>query len=86
MGNLISVISKWFSVKEKRCLMLGLGAAGKTTVLYKLKLGEQVTMIPTIGFKAESFDHKGLHMSVWDVGGQTRIREYSSIDLCRRFQ
>ena len=29
--------------------MVGLDAAGKTTILYKLKLGEIVTTIPTIG-------------------------------------
>jgi len=29
--------------------MVGLDAAGKTTILYKLKLGEVVTTIPTIG-------------------------------------
>jgi small GTP-binding protein len=75
MGNLISVINRWFSAKETRCLMLGLDAAGKTTVLYKLKFGEQVTTIPTIGFNVESFEHKGFWMSVWDVGGQARIRE-----------
>ena len=31
-------------------LMVGLDAAGKTTILYKLKLGEIVTTIPTIGW------------------------------------
>ena len=35
--------------KEMRILMVGLDAAGKTTILYKLKLGEIVTTIPTIG-------------------------------------
>jgi GTPase SAR1 family protein len=34
-----------------RILMVGLDAAGKTTILYKLKLGEVVNTIPTIGFK-----------------------------------
>ena len=29
--------------------LVGLDAAGKTTILYKLKLGEIVTTIPTIG-------------------------------------
>jgi len=29
--------------------VVGLDAAGKTTILYKLKLGEIVTTIPTIG-------------------------------------
>jgi len=31
------------------CVVVGLDAAGKTTILYKLKLGEIVTTIPTIG-------------------------------------
>jgi ADP-ribosylation factor protein 1 len=38
--------------KEMRILMVGLDAAGKTTILYKLKLGEIVTTIPTIGMIA----------------------------------
>ena len=38
-----------FAKKEMRILMVGLDAAGKTTILYKLKLGEVVTTIPTIG-------------------------------------
>lgn len=37
-----------FWQKEMRILMVGLDAAGKTTILYKLKLGEIVTTIPTI--------------------------------------
>jgi small GTP-binding protein len=54
--------------------MLGLDAAGKTTVLYKLKLGEPVTTIPTIGFNVETIEYKRFTMNVWDVGGQERIR------------
>jgi small GTP-binding protein len=64
----------WFSNRETRVLMLGLDAAGKTTVLYKLKLGEHVTTIPTIGFNVETIEYKGFNMNVWDVGGQDRIR------------
>ena len=30
-------------------IAVGLDAAGKTTILYKMKLGEVVTTIPTIG-------------------------------------
>ena len=33
-------------------LMVGLDAAGKTTIPDKLKLGEVVITIPTIGFKS----------------------------------
>jgi ADP-ribosylation factor protein 1 len=44
-----SLFSELFGKREMRILMVGLDAAGKTTILYKLKLGEIVTTIPTIG-------------------------------------
>ena len=75
MGLFFSeVFNKWFKNREMRILMLGLDAAGKTTVLYKLKLGEHVTTIPTIGFNVETIEYKGLNLNVWDVGGQDRLR------------
>ena len=45
------LFDKLWGKKEMRILMVGLDAAGKTTILYKLKLGEIVTTIPTIGMK-----------------------------------
>merc|ERR1711885_76614 len=60
--------------KEMRILMVGLDNAGKTTVLYKRKLGEVVTTIPTIGFNVETVEYKNISFTVWDVGGQTKIR------------
>ena len=45
--------------------MLGLDAAGNTTILYKLKLDELVTTTPTIGFNVETFKYKKLDMSIW---------------------
>jgi len=57
-----------------RILMVGLDAAGKTTILYKLKLGEVVTSVPTIGFNVETVDYKNVRFTVWDVGGQDKIR------------
>lgn len=52
MGIRLSrLMSRLFSKKEVRILMVGLDASGKTTILYKLKLGEVVTTIPTIGTK-----------------------------------
>merc|ERR1711870_147354 len=59
---------------ESRILMVGLDAAGKTTILYKLKLGEIVTTIPTIGFNVETVEYKNISFTVWDVGGQDKIR------------
>lgn len=57
-----------------RVLMVGLDGAGKTTILYKLKLGETVTTVPTIGFNVEDVQFKNVNLTVWDVGGQDRIR------------
>ena len=63
------MFDKWFGKKEMRILMLGLDAAGKTTILYKLKLGEVVSSVPTIGFNVESVEYKNIKFTVWDVGG-----------------
>lgn len=54
--------------------MLGLDAAGKTTILYKLKLNQDVTTIPTVGFNVENVTYKNVKFNVWDVGGQDKIR------------
>lgn len=76
MGLTISaVFNRLFSKKPMRILMVGLDAAGKTTILYKLKLGEIVTTIPTIGFNVETVEYKNISFTVWDVGGQTKIRK-----------
>ena len=49
--------------------------AGKTTLLYKLKLNETVSTIPTIGFNVETVTPcRGVSFTVWDVGGQDKLR------------
>ncbi|KRX94330.1 ADP-ribosylation factor 4, partial [Trichinella pseudospiralis] len=72
--TLSSLFGRLFGKKQVRILMVGLDAAGKTTILYKLKLGEIVTTIPTIGFNVETVDYKNISFTVWDVGGQDKIR------------
>ena len=72
MGNWLGRFLKM--KKDMRILMVGLDAAGKTTILYKLKLGEVVTTIPTIGFNVETVEYKNISFTVWDVGGQDKIR------------
>lgn len=117
-GTLSNLFKNLFGKKEMRILMVGLDAAGKTTILYKLKLGEIVTTIPTIGkfclpvlqnvlcdmmlkytnkemhcseslaffqlksfpsmsrtgFNVETVEYKNISFTVWDVGGQDKIR------------
>merc|ERR1712098_188414 len=75
MGLTFSTLFKGlFGKRDMRILMVGLDAAGKTTILYKLKLGEIVTTIPTIGFNVETVEYKNIGFTVWDVGGQDKIR------------
>uniref|UniRef100_A0A3P9KQP0 ADP-ribosylation factor-like protein 11 n=1 Tax=Oryzias latipes TaxID=8090 RepID=A0A3P9KQP0_ORYLA len=61
-------------------VMVGLDSAGKTTVLYRLKLHEFVNSVPTIGFNAERVRlagpgaSRGPRCHLWDVGGQEKLR------------
>jgi len=57
-----------------KLLLVGLDAAGKTTILYKWSLGEVATVIPTIGFNVESATFRGSIVTAWDVGGRSKIR------------
>ena len=72
MGNFLGIIfdklAELKNGKPKRFLMLGLDAAGKTTLLYKMKLGEISFVTPTIGFNVETVKYKNLHFTMWDVG------------------
>ncbi|UJR20354.1 hypothetical protein I4U23_023485 [Adineta vaga] len=69
-----SMLNKIFGKPEYRVLIIGLDAAGKTTILYRLKLGEPVTTIPTIGFNVESLTYKSVPLTFWDIGGRDKIR------------
>ncbi|XP_057321021.1 ADP-ribosylation factor-like protein 1 [Microplitis mediator] len=76
MGGLLSYFRNLLGSREMRILILGLDGAGKTTILYRLQVGEVVTTIPTIGFNVEQVTYKNLKFQVWDLGGQTSIRPY----------
>ncbi|GFQ02189.1 ADP-ribosylation factor [Phtheirospermum japonicum] len=116
----------FFGNSEMRVVMLGLDAAGKTTILYKLHIGEVLSTVPTIeihaiseknfpifsgflhyqiipgfrinlryietfkcrsertqndqinccraGFNVEKVQYKNVIFTVWDVGGQEKLR------------
>lgn len=81
MGNQSSLpyflqLTYWFGPYEKRILMLGLDNAGKTTLVYTLKLGQPITVtMPTIGFNVETIElTPSLNMIVWDIGGQDKLK------------
>ena len=60
-------------------VMLGLDSAGKSTVLYRLKFDQYVNTVPTVGFNCEKVKGtqgkaKGVSFTIWDVGGQDKVR------------
>ncbi|NXH12531.1 ARL11 protein, partial [Bucco capensis] len=72
MGKLIS---KGHPQREARVVMLGLDSAGKSTLLYRLKGSQALETCPTVGFNVESLQTPcGLSFTLWDVGGQGRLR------------
>ncbi|XP_063561862.1 ADP-ribosylation factor-like protein 17 isoform X1 [Gorilla gorilla gorilla] len=75
MGNIFEKLFKsLLGKKEMRILILSLDTAGKTTILYKLKLGETVAAVPTVGFCVETVEYKNNTFAVWDVGSHFKIR------------
>merc|ERR1711964_425610 len=84
-SGLKALYERWQGLPEGRILMLGLDAAGKTAILYKLRFGQSVTTIPTIGFNVETIKTGKVKFTVWDIGGQDKIRPlwkhyYSDVD------
>lgn len=73
-GKLSTLWNLVFAKREVRSVMVGLDAAGKTTILGQLEFGETNTTIPTIGFNVSTVTYKNLKLQMFDVGGQTRLR------------
>ena len=65
--------TKLFGGPDVRILMVGLDNAGKTTILYKFRLDETVSTVPTIGFNVETVKYKNIAFTVWDIGGQVTL-------------
>ncbi|KAI3755423.1 hypothetical protein L1987_55221 [Smallanthus sonchifolius] len=74
MGSNCSRVKHLLAKRDIKFLMLGLDDSGKTAILYKLKLGDFVASVPTIGFNVEALEYKNTRFTVWDVGGQDSIR------------
>ena len=74
MGILFTkLFERFFGKPQIRIIMIGLDAAGKTTILYKL--GKVETIIPIIiGFNPETVEYKNAVLVAWDVGGSDIIR------------
>ena len=76
MGFLITKILDFFSGSKNnfKILILGIQNAGKTSILYRLSLGQFVKTTPTIGSNVEEINHNNVKMQAWDLGGQEKMR------------
>ncbi|OAG29005.1 hypothetical protein NEDG_01144 [Nematocida displodere] len=80
MGGVVSNLIKVFSKPTPRkVLMVGMDNAGKTTILYGVhakhsrEAGNNTT-IPTVGFNVETIKIESVTITVWDIGGQKKLR------------
>ena len=77
MGSMFSkIFSGLVGETQSRVIIIGLDNAGKTTILYRLHLGEVEPTVPTVGFNVETVNFKNVKLQVWDLGGQTGLRPY----------
>ena len=76
MGFLLSKIIEFFTNSRNnfKIIILGMQNAGKTTILYRLSLGQLVKTTPTIGSNVEELTHNNVKFQAWDLGGQESTR------------
>ncbi|MFX1568532.1 MAG: ADP-ribosylation factor-like protein [Promethearchaeota archaeon] len=85
-----SMLQKWVKIaqiiqknvqeqlrRHKKLLMIGLDAAGKTSILAVIqdKFSIIKSLLPTRGVKREKLDFFGYPIISWDLGGQVQYRE-----------
>ena len=84
MGVLVSkLLGVIMGNKEVRVLILGLDNAGKTTILYKLQMGEVVTTVPTIGFNVETVQYAAQFLRR-AIFSDDSLRRRARCCICRR--
>jgi GTPase SAR1 family protein len=62
-----------FKHKKANIVLVGLDAAGKTTILYKMKIGE-IETVPVIGFNLETLKFNDVKITSFDLGYDHFIR------------
>ena len=68
MGGFVSLFSDWiYGNQQASILILGLDASGKTTIMNRLKYGDNMVTVPTIGFNCEKIQYGSLSFIGWDI-------------------
>ena len=81
MGFILSKILDFFSRSRNnfKIIILGIQNAGKTTILYRLSIGQLVKTTPTIGSNVEEISYNNVKLQAWDLGGQESARSMWNI-------
>ena len=81
MGFIFSKILDFFSRSRNnfKIIILGIQNAGKTTILYRLSIGQLVKTTPTIGSNVEEISYNNVKLQAWDLGGQESTRSIWNI-------
>lgn len=76
MGFIFSKIFSFFAKSNKsfKLIIVGIQNAGKTTILYRMSLGELIKTNPTIGANVEEISHENVKFQAFDLGGQESMR------------
>lgn len=75
MGGIVNVMGCRRKTPEKIAYIAGLSDSGKTTILYKYKLGTNhpIETWHTTSFLQETIVHKGICFNMVDLGGGAKI-------------
>jgi ADP-ribosylation factor protein 1 len=75
MGHTISKLHIGPLHRHLNILIIGLDHAGKTSILYRLKLNSIVSTVPTCGCQFETITHNNKYeLELMDVGGSKPLR------------
>jgi len=82
ISNIIHYLRRLFAKEEMDIVLVGLQAAGKSTLVDTLVIGHpsQRETIPTVGFNLQSAKHGGITFKLCDLAGQ---RNYRGEWVCR---
>ncbi|CAL4150482.1 unnamed protein product, partial [Meganyctiphanes norvegica] len=74
--TLSTVFSRLFGKKQMRILMeyIGVDCVARVNILFKLKCCRVFSLLVYLCFNVETVEYKNISFTVWDVGGQDKIR------------
>lgn len=75
MGTVFSAIASLFWAQEMEIAVVGLQAAGKSSLVSRFSTGEFTPdLMPTIGFNMHKIKKGRTVLKVWDIAGQQKFR------------